>query len=166
MYNQCKDYLKEKLRAAGVKTTIITSVKKLSSTSESHIGAVLFGDEVLTRNGSKRIWMDGSNRKKCRKIFDRNLTFSIYIGDHNFEAVESTYENFLELLDQGIMVDNNYIPIEPEAAEWIDEDDNILKAKVAVQLKVTFLGGVYKNTDFAPINEVNINDVGISREES
>lgn len=151
MYSECKKYLMDKLKEAGIKTQIHTSLKKLKLSSEVHCGAVLFGDEVLLRNGSKRTYEDGGIRKKRRTVYDRNLTFSVFIGDYSEDKVEPIYENFIRLLDRGIMFQGNFIRIEPEETEWIDEDDNILKSKVAIQLKVTFYGGVYKDTSYAPV---------------
>lgn len=151
MYSECKKYLMETLKKAGIKTPVLTSLKKLKANQDSHVGAVLFGDEVLLRNGSKRTYENGGIRKKRRTVFDRNLTFSVFIGDYSEDKVESIYEQFISNLDAGIMYQGNYIRIEPEAAEWIDEDDNILKSKVAVQLKVTFYGGVYKESAYTPV---------------
>lgn len=41
----------------------------------------------------------------------------------------------------------------------MDSDDSLLKAKVAVQVKINFQGGVYRDTGFAPVSEVDISSV-------
>ena len=42
LYKQSKEYLLEKLKAAGLKTKPYTTQKGLEKSQESHIGAVLF----------------------------------------------------------------------------------------------------------------------------
>ena len=68
-------------------------------------------------------------------------------------------EEFVALLDRGIMVDGNFVPIEVEGAEWVDGEDALLKAQVAVRVTVTFNGGIYKDTDFGPLTHVEIEAV-------
>lgn len=53
LYKQSKEYLLEKLKAAGLKSKPYTTQKGLEKSQESHIGAVLFESETLLRNGSK-----------------------------------------------------------------------------------------------------------------
>lgn len=167
MFMECKEYLISKLKEAGIKTQPYTSLKKLRTTQESHIGAVLFDEETFTRNGSKTLYKDErGDRKKRRKIFDRNLTFDIVIGEYTQDKAEELFESFLLSLDKGLMIKGNYVPIEPETAEWVDEDDSILKAKVAVQLKIRFEGGIYRDTGFAKVNDVQVDAVEIVRKEN
>jgi len=83
----------------------------------------------------------------------------VTIGDYTDEAVEVLFEAFIASLDAGIYVDGNFVPIEVEEADWVDSDDSLLKAKVAVQVKINFQGGVYRDTGFAPVSEVDISSV-------
>lgn len=167
MFAQCKEYLVLKLKEAGLKTQPYTSLKKLRNTQESHIGAVLFDEESFTRNGSKTIFRDErGDRKKRRKVFDRNLTFDVIIGGYTQDEAEGLFESFLICLDKGLMIKGNYVHVEPETAEWVDEEDSILKAKVAVQLKVKFEGGIYKDTGFIAVKDVAIDSVEIIRKEN
>ena len=69
------------------------------------------------------------------------------------------FEKFVSSLDSGIYVDGNYVPIEVEEADWVDKDDSLLKAQVAVQVFITFQGGIYRDTDFAPLTNVRIASV-------
>ena len=163
MYSECKSYLVGLLKTAGIKTKPYTSMAALGKSMESHLGAVIFENEALSRNGSKKQFTDDGARKKRKKVFDRNLTFTVTIGEYSDDAVEEIYENFLAGLDQGIYVKGSYVPIEVEDADWVDKDDSILKSKVAVQVKVTFDGGVYKDTSFAKIGEIEI--ASVEREE-
>lgn len=159
MYKDCKDYLIEHLKAAGIKTKPYTTMATLSKCADSHLGAVLFVSGSPSRNGSKTYYVDQGAQKKRRKVFDRKLTYKVIIGDYTDEAVEEIYESFLASLDQGIFVDGNYIAIDVGDEDWVEKDDSILKAKVAVEVTVTFDGGVYKDTGFAPVNDVAIDSV-------
>lgn len=155
MYTESKQYLVQKLKEAGLKSNPYTSEKALEKSQESHIGAVLFESEAILRNGSKTHYKDQQGaQKKRRKVFDRGLTFTVIIGDYSDEAVEAMFERFLGSLDEGIDINGDFVPIEVEGADWVDKDDSILKAKVAVQIKITFNGGLYRDTGFAKLSEL------------
>ena len=68
-------------------------------------------------------------------------------------------EKFVSLLDRGITVDGNFVPLEIEGVEWVDTEDALLKAQVAVRVTVTFNGGVYKDTDFGPLTHVEVVEI-------
>ena len=160
LYTESKNYLLEKLKGAGLKSRPYTTIKSLEKSQESHIGAVLIESETVAINGSKTYYKDQEGaQKKRRKIFDRDLAFTVTIGDYTDEAVETMYEKFMSSLDRGIFVDGNFVPIEPEGAEWVDKDDSILKAQVAVQVKINFRGGIYRDTDFAKVSELVVEDI-------
>lgn len=160
LYQESKQYLLGKLRDAGLKSKPYTTLKALEKSQESHIGAVLFDSEAVRRNGSKTFYKDQKGAQtKRRKVFDRDLAFTVVIGDYTDDAVEGLYKAFMELLDRGIYVDGNFVPIEVEGADWVDKDDSILKAQVSVQVKITFHGGFYRDTGFAPINKVEVEAV-------
>ncbi|PYG86734.1 hypothetical protein LY28_02760 [Ruminiclostridium sufflavum DSM 19573] len=160
MFTECREYLIEKLREAGIRSKPYTSMKKLRTSQEAHIGAVLFEEEVFDRSGAKTRYSDQTGAQhKRRKIFSRETTFSVVIGDPDPKKTEDIFEAFLSALDKGIYMDGNYTPIEVEESEWVDDDDSILKAKVAVNVKVKFAGGVYKDTDFAKLADIEIESV-------
>lgn len=103
LYGQSKQYLLDKLVAAGLKSKPYTTQKSLEKSQESHIGAVLFESEALSRNGSKTYYIDQEGaQKKRRKVFERKLTFTVVIGDYTDDAVETIFEKFLASLDRGI----------------------------------------------------------------
>lgn len=154
MIGQCKDYLCQKLQDAGIKSKIYTSMKRLKASQESHIGAVMFEGDNFSRSGSKKIYVDdGGDKQKRRKVFDRQTAFVVVIGEYEQDKCEKIFEDFMRSLDRGIVIDGNFAPIEAEEAEWVDEDDSILKAKVAVQVKIRFDGGIYKDTAYAKTSE-------------
>lgn len=65
LYTESKQYLIDKLKAAGIKSKPFTTEKALEKSQESHIGAVLFERETFTRNGSKRD--TETKRERCTK---------------------------------------------------------------------------------------------------
>ena len=160
LYAQSKQYLLGKLVGAGLKSKPHTTLKALEKSQESHVGAVLFDSETLSRNGSKTHYKDQEGaQKKRRKVFDRALTFTVTIGGYNDDEVEGMFERFLASLDRGIYVNGDFVPLEVEGADWVDKDDSILKAQVAAQVKLTFTGGVYKDTDFAKVSELAVESI-------
>ena len=160
LYAESKAYLLAKLKEAGLKSKPYTTMKGLEKSQESHVGAVIFEKETLSRNGSKKLYKDQEGaQKKRRKVFNRNLTFTVTIGDYTDDAVEAMFEKFLESLDPGIWVNGNFTPLEVEGADWVNKDDSILKAQVAVQVAITFEGGLYRDTGFAPLTHIEIETV-------
>lgn len=157
MFSECRAYLLNKLKAAGLKSQPFTSMKKLRTSSESHLGAVLTDGETFSRSGSKTIYTDNAGDKhKRRKVYDRKLTFTVIIGEYDQDKCEEIFLKFLSGMDAGIYVDGNYTSVEVEEADWVDEEDSILKAKIAVQVKVHFVGGIYRDTGFARVNNAEI----------
>lgn len=160
LYTESKAYLLAKLKEAGLKTKPYTTIKGLEKSQESHVGAVIFEKEDISRNGSKKLYKDQEGaQKKRRKVFNRKLTFTVTIGDYTDDAVETMFEKFLASFDRGIWVDGDFVPLEAEGADWVNKDDSILKAQVAVQVAITFEGGLYKDTGFAPLTHIEIETV-------
>lgn len=165
MFSECRQYLITKLQEAGVRSKPFTSEKLLSRSQDSHVAAVLFESETILRNGSKKRFIDQEGaQKKRRKVFDRGLAFTVTIGDYSDDAVEATFERFLAGLDAGIMVSGDFIAIDPDGADWYDGEDSILKAKVAVQVKIRFDGGIYRDTGFAKLKAVEVEDITKGKE--
>lgn len=162
MYTECRDTLKECLKQYGATGTIHTSRKKLRVSGESRTFAILFEDDSLSKSKNKRVYTDCAGKHKRRQKFDRSLTFSVVIGEYSIEKVQELYDRFLEGIPDGIYVDGNYVYMEPTVADWMDDEDTIIRAKCAVQVKVVCKGGVYKDTDFAQISgvEVTVNRKG------
>lgn len=160
MFVVCKEYLIEKLVEAGIKTAIITNEKTLKLTAESHLGAVLVDTDTFSKNGSKTVFVDEwGNRKKRVKKYNRDITFSCIIGEYEQSKCQLILGKFLESLDTGIYIDGNHTEIELNDAEWVEEKDSILKAKIAVKLEVVFKGGVYKDTGFIKVKNVEIESI-------
>lgn len=156
MITECRNVLIETLKKAGIRNKPYTSQKVLGLTQESHVGAVLFEKESLQKDLQSRVYITADRKRKRKRVFSRVVSFTVVIGEYTLEAAEAIYERFIEQLPDGIFVDDNYVSIEPDEAEWMDEKDHILKSKVAVQLLVLCNGGVYKDTDFLQMNKVDI----------
>lgn len=147
MFAECRGYLAERLKESGIQMEPITSLKKLKLYRNSHVGAVLFDEEKLERDGSKRRFQgpDGTGQTRVR-LFSRKLSFDVVIGEFTADKLGAIYQGFLERLGRGLYVDGNFVYAEPSEAEWVEEEDSILSAKIAVKVKITFTGGVYTDT--------------------
>ena len=156
MFIECREALKDCLKQCGAAGNMHTSRKKLKSSNESRVFAVLFEDDGLAKNKSKRTYIDADGKHKRRKKFDRDLTFNVVIGEYDIEKVQKIYDKFLENIPDGIYVKGSYVEIEPVAADWMDDEDTIIRAKCAVQIKVICKGGVYEDTDFAKAGSVGL----------
>ena len=96
LYTESKQYLIDKLKAAGIKSKPFTTEKALEKSQESHIGAVLFERETFTRNGSKKRYRDEEGTlHKRRKIMERATTFGVIIGGYTDNEVEEIFDRFL-----------------------------------------------------------------------
>lgn len=165
LYGESKQYLLDKLIGAGLKSKPYTTLKALEKSQESHVGAVLFDSETILRNGSKTHYKDKEGaQKKRRKVFDRALAFTVLIGGYTDDEVEGMFERFLNGLDKGIYINGDFVPLEVEGADWVDKDDSILKAQVAVQIRIRFDGGVYRDTDFAKVSELAVESITKGKE--
>ena len=161
MFTKCQQFLKDALKDAGIHTPPITSLKKLALYTDSHVGAILFDQETLVRSGSKRIFKnERGDQQKRRKVYDRSMTFDVIIGEYTAEKAEAIYERFLNTVERGLYINGNFTAAEIEGADWVEKDDSILKAQVAVQVKVRFDGGVYRDTDYIDVSSSAENIIG------
>lgn len=160
MYTECQSELVRALKAAGCEREPFLSMKRLATSAESRISAVLCENDQVERTGGKKYYTaeDGMRRLR-RKLYERDIVYTVVIGDFSQEKAEETYERFLMELKKGIYVDGNYVSIDPSDSIWAIEKDHILYAKVAVQVKITCHGGLYRDADAGRIADVHI-DVG------
>lgn len=130
-----RNYLIETLKSSGIKSQVYTNMKKLKAGNEVHVGAVLRNGETFARSGSKKTYIDQEGQRKRRvKLWDRSTSLHVVIADTSEEKVEEILENFLQNLKKGIDVDGNWVNIVVGEADWVEEGDSILKAKVAVPI--------------------------------
>ncbi len=158
MIIECRDYLQDKLKAAGVKTNIFTEQKKLKANSEQHTAAVLIDKEEIEKSGKIKIYIDEVTleKKKRNEKFTRNIFFIVIIGEYSLDTCATIYENFINILDKGLYADGNWIDMSIEEIDWVDEEDSILKSKVTVQMLFKFEGGIFEDTGFKLINIDNV----------
>ena len=73
---QEKEFLKDCLKKAGIKNEVITTWKRLQLQADSHVGAVLREGQTITRNGSKRNYVDQRGVRCVRtKAYDVDTSF-------------------------------------------------------------------------------------------
>lgn len=153
-----RDFLIKALQNAGVKGKIHESMKTLKNCNELHVGAVLRVRENFTRSGSKKRYTDKEGQRKQRnKLFDRITVLHVVIADTSEDKVETILNNFLTGISKGFEVNGNWIDLEISDAEWLEEEDTILKAKITVEFDVTLKGGIYVDTDVVNIGLGDVN---------
>ena len=153
-----RDFLIKALQKAGVKVKIHESMKTLKNCGELHVGAVLRVRENFTRSGSKKRYTDKEGQRKQRnKLFDRITVMHVVIADTSEDKVETLLNNFLTGISKGFEVNGNWVDLELSDAEWLEEEDTILKAKITVEFDVTLKGGIYVDTDVVNIGLGDVN---------
>lgn len=158
MIVECRSYLENKLKEAGIKTNIFKEQKKLKSNQEQHTAAVLIEKEEIEKSGKIKIYIDELTPKKQKRIekFSRVVYFIVIIGDYDLTACATTYERFISLLEKGLYINGNWTEMSIEEIDWVDEDDSILKSKITVQMLFKFEGGIFEDTEFKLINLENV----------
>lgn len=150
-----KEYLVQALKKAGIKARIHESLKTLESSGEIQTAGVIRYDDAFTRSGSKKTYADQEGLKHKRtKIWDRETKLKVIIGEATDEKCEEIFDRFLLALERGIWINGSYTPIEVGEVDWIDGKDSILRSRIAVEAVITFKGGVYRDTDYAVIEDV------------
>ena len=152
-----RDFLVQKLKDAGVHGKIHGSMKSLKLCKEIQVGAVLRVNETFGRSSSKRKFTDQEGRRRQRrKLFDRITTLHVVIADSDEEKVEKILTEFLKNISKGLSVDDNWVSVEVGDADWVEEEDSILRSKIAVEFDITMIGGIYIDTDIKNVELGNI----------
>ncbi len=152
------DYLIKILEESGIRSKVYTSFKKLKQGNELQVAAVLRNGEVFERSGSKKTYTDQQGQRKRRaKLWDRTTSVNVVIADTTEAKVEGILEEFLRRIRKGIEVDRNWTDIEIGDVDWVEEEDSILKAKVAVQFEVILRSGIYEDRD---LKQMEIGTIG------
>ncbi len=152
-----KEFLIRLLKEAGVKSAVYTSMKKLKAANEMHLGAVLVSGESFIRSRHRKAYTDHEGKRKNRhRIWERVTEMKVVIADADEEHCEDILGQFLTMVPKGINVDGNWVSIEVGKADWVEEGDSILRAKIAVEVAVTFGGGLYKDEDMGQMNTGSI----------
>lgn len=141
-----KEYLTNALKNGGMKGRIYQSVKELKHAQGTQYGAVLRGKDVPVRSASKKYFEDQEGVKKLRRrLYECETLYNVVIADVTEEAAERILEAFWVNLDKGYFEDGNWVEVIPEETDWVDEEDSVMKSKVAVQAAVRFRYGIYRD---------------------
>ena len=105
--------------------------------------------------GAKIAIVDDIKIKRTKK-FNRNITFVVVIGEYSYKKCDKIYSKFISILDDGIYVEDNYVEMTIDSdVDWVEEKDSIISSEIAVQILITFNGGVYKDTGYKKV-DINI----------
>lgn len=143
-----REFLVNTLKSAGAKGKIHDSVKSMRNCSDVRVCGVMRVGESFTRSGSKKRFEDKEGlRKQRNKLFDRVTVLQVVIADANEEKVDNLLTDFLKKISKGFYVNGNWVDIEIGDADWVEENDSILKSRIAVEFDVTLKGGIYTDID-------------------
>lgn len=144
-----KEYLETTLKNGGMKGRIYQSVRELKHAQGTFYGAVLRGKDTPSRSKSKKYYRDQEGHPMLRcKHYECETEYNVIIAAATEQKAEEVLEGFLIGLGKGFIDDNgNWVGIEPDGTDWVDEDDSVLKAKVAVQVIVKCRYGIYTDTE-------------------
>ncbi|WP_113673492.1 SON protein [Vallitalea guaymasensis] len=152
MISLYKTYLTNLLKESGCKR-IYSTIKEMETSQAPNMGGILFQTEELKRVNTKKTFEEDGTRKIRLKKYERITSISIIIGETNYEKCENIYEQFLMNLDNSINDGKgNSIKIDIGDSDWVEDKDSILRAKIAVQIDVTFESGIYKDYTNKPVN--------------
>lgn len=141
-------YLTDVLRQSGMKGKIHTSLKSLKHEGGVHYAGILRCTDAPVRAKSKKIYTDQEDSRAIRRrYYDVTTVYNIVIAEQNEEKLEEIVEAFLINLDKGFDDGaGNWVGLSVGEVDWVDEEDCVLKSKIAVEIPVTFIYGVYKDS--------------------
>lgn len=152
-----KNYLIQKLTESGIKkNTIYTSMKRLKQANDIQLAGILVMNEKFERSGSKRTYDQEGQRKRRIKLLNKETKVKVILADSKEENLEEILETFLIKIGKGFDHNENWIDIVIGDADWTEEGDHILKAKVAVEIELTFSSGIYVDRDIKQMSVGNI----------
>lgn len=81
-----------------------------------------------------------------RKHYDVTTVYNVVIAEQNEERLEQILEEFLVNLDKGFDDGaGNWVGLSVGEVDWVDEEDCVLKSKIAVEIPITFTYGIYRD---------------------
>ena len=142
-----KAFLEAALKAGGLTKTIYTSLKQLKHAAGTQYGAILRISDKPIRATSKKTFKDQQGASLTRrKLYTCETAYNVVLVAADEETLEKLLEGFLSNLERGYYDDGgNWVDVTPEETDWVDEDDCVMKAKMAVQIKVVCRYGLYKD---------------------
>lgn len=159
-----RKYLEDLLRASGITGAIYESLKKMSEDEGSYYAGILRGSDKPVRAKSRRTYDNGAVTMNRMKLYDMETVYTVVIAEYDEEHLEEHLEDFFKTITKGYDDGNgNWVGVEAGEVDWVDEKDSILKAKVAVEIPVTFYWGIYN--DIPAGHMVGRPEVGVKQEE-
>lgn len=141
-----KQYLTEVLRNAGVTGTIYESLKKMSEDEGTYYAGIIRCSDKTVRAKSKKKFEQGAVTMNRLKLYDVETLYRVVIAEYDEEHLETYVEEFLKNLSKGYDDGNgNWVGVESGDVDWVDEKDSILKAKLSVEIPITFSYGLYRD---------------------
>ncbi|GAA6428450.1 hypothetical protein [Dielma fastidiosa] len=157
MISEIQQYLKNLLLSIGYSEARIYLRKEdLLNSQDSRQAGCWPYEEELERISKRVTYTKDGQKVKRKQVFKRVIKFNIVLGEYKLAEAEALYIQFLSLIDEYINIDENAVPIRLAKAEWIDKSDEILKAKFAMHLILEFDTGIYKESGYAALNDLNI----------
>ncbi len=148
MIKTCKEYLAERLRAAGV-SKISFSREGSDKHNVPPFAVVLTGDETMRYDGSMVAKGEGpgvDERTYRRRTHRRALDLKVLIVHRTDDEAQAVGETFLTGLTRRILDDQgNAILVAVRGSEPDEEDRSILRQRSGAVYLVTFEGGVYQD---------------------
>lgn len=142
-----QEYLTNVLRQSGMKGTIHSSLKSMKHDNGVHYSGILRCTDAPVRAKPKKIFTDQEGSRAIRrKYYDMTTVYNVVMADQNEAKLERLVEGFLVNLGKGYDDgDGNWVGAEAGRVDWVDEEDCVLKSKIAVEIPVTFTYGIYKD---------------------
>lgn len=152
-----KDYLEQKLKDIGLNGKIYKTLKELKQYSGAELGGILTGEENFARNGTRSYVEKDGIRYIRKKVYDRSTNIVVVLSGKDDAATDELMVQFIALLDKGIDdTKGNWVEIECLKGDWVEDMDSVLRNKIAVQLLVTFKGGIYVDKATIPIKNIEL----------
>lgn len=153
-----KEYLTNALKNGGINGRIYESLKELKMSHGNRYGGILRVSDKPTRSAHKKKFKDQSGVAKLRRcLYGCITTYNVIIAESTEEEAEKILYGFLSNLDRGYYDDDgNWVKVTPVATDWVDEDDSVMKAKVAIQVEVIFEYGIYRDEETGKMPEIEI----------
>lgn len=142
-----KEFLENALKGGGLKGNIYTSMKELKHATGTQYGAVLRAADRPVRASSKKTYRDQEGATIVRnKLYECETVYNVVIAGTSEEIIETILEGFLANLGKGYYdAGGNWVEVTPKETDWVDEDDCVMKSKIAVQIQVNCRYGIYRD---------------------
>lgn len=143
-----KQYLTDNLRNSGMRGTIHASLKSMKHDGGNHYAGILRCTDTPDRAKSIKNFKDQEGSMSIRrKYYEVTTVYNVVIAEQNEEKLEGIVEEFLVNLGKGFDDGSgNFVTVEPGEVDWVDEEDSVLKGKLAVEIPITMKYGIYRDT--------------------